>query len=47
MRQEGSCGPDSKAEANGGYEVVRIEKTKNICRLCEDPRLTGCMKPDI
>jgi uncharacterized metal-binding protein len=36
MRQEGSCGPDSKAEANGGYEVVRIEKTKNSCRLCED-----------
>src|SRR5512145_243518 len=36
MRQEGSCGPASKAEANDGYEVVRIEKTKNSCRLCED-----------
>src|SRR5512134_360997 len=36
MRQEGSCGPASKAEANDGYEVVRIEKTKNGCRLCED-----------
>lgn len=36
MKQEGSCGPDSKAGANGGYEVVRIEKTKISCRLCED-----------
>ena len=36
MRQEGSCGPDSKTEANGGFEVMRIEKTRNSCRLCED-----------
>ena len=36
MIQEGSCGPDSKAVADGRYEVVRIEKTKNGCRLCED-----------
>jgi len=36
MRQEGSYGTASKAEANGGYELVRIEKTKNSCRLCED-----------
>ena len=36
MKQEGSCGSDSRVEANGGYEVVRIEKTKNSCRLCED-----------
>ncbi|HKZ17827.1 MAG TPA: putative zinc-binding protein [Geobacteraceae bacterium] len=36
MSQTGSCGPTGKTEANDGYEVVRIEKTKNSCRLCED-----------
>lgn len=36
MKQDGSCGPAGKAEANAGYEVMRIEKTKNSCRLCED-----------
>ena len=36
MRQEGSYGPNSKVEVNDGYELVRIEMTKNSCRLCED-----------
>lgn len=31
------CGePAGNAKANDGYEAVRIEKTKNGCRLCED-----------
>src|SRR5512145_3353785 len=28
--------PTGKTEAGDGYEVVRIEKTKSSCRLCED-----------
>ncbi len=31
------CGePAGNAKANDGYEVVRIEKTKITCQLCED-----------
>jgi uncharacterized metal-binding protein len=45
MRQEGCCGPASKAEANDGYEVVRIEKTKNRCHLCEDYAESQKSKP--
>ncbi len=29
-------GATGRAESNDGYEAVRIEKTKNGCRLCED-----------
>lgn len=36
MRITGGCRPTGKAEANDGYEVLRIEKTRNSCRLCED-----------
>src|SRR5512134_1816623 len=36
MKQERSSGLDSRSGENGGYEVVRIEKTKASCRLCED-----------
>ncbi len=36
MRKTDCAGPTGKVAANDGYEVVRIEKTKNSCRLCED-----------
>ena len=36
MRSTGCGEPAGNAKANDGYEVVRIEKTKNSCRLCED-----------
>jgi uncharacterized metal-binding protein len=36
MRKTGYCGPAGKAEANDAYEVVRIEKTRNGCHLCEE-----------
>ena len=36
MRKTDCAGPIGKVEANDGYEVVRIEKSKNSCRLCED-----------
>ena len=43
--QEGSCGSASNAEANDRHEVVRIEKTKNSCRLCEDYAERQTSKP--
>lgn len=36
MRNTGHCGSGGKTEADDLYEVVRIEKTRNGCRLCED-----------
>jgi len=36
MRNTGWGGSTDKAEVNDGYEVVRIEKTRNRCQLCED-----------
>ncbi len=36
MKKTDCAGPTGKVEADDGYEVVRIEKTKNSCRLCED-----------
>src|SRR5512134_3369336 len=36
MRNTGCGEPAGNAKANNGYEVVRIEKTRNSCRLCED-----------
>lgn len=36
MSTTGCCGTGSKAGTNGDYEVVRIEKAKNNCHLCDD-----------
>lgn len=36
MSQTGCCGTGSQAETNRGYEVVRIEKAKNNCNLCDN-----------
>jgi uncharacterized metal-binding protein len=37
MKQTGCCTAESKAgTSDDGYEVVRIEKAKNNCRLCDD-----------
>jgi uncharacterized metal-binding protein len=35
MENTRCCEPSGNAEANDGYEVVRIEKTRNSCQLCE------------
>ncbi|GAM09898.1 DGC domain protein [Geobacter sp. OR-1] len=35
MFKTGCCGSGSNAETNDGYEVVRIEKAKGNCALCE------------
>lgn len=36
MSNTGCCGTDSKAGTNSDYEVVRIEKAKSNCSLCEN-----------
>lgn len=36
MDNTGGCGTGSQAGTNGDYEVVRIEKAKNNCSVCED-----------
>lgn len=36
MKTMGCCGTNSTAVTNDGYEVVRIEKAKGSCNLCED-----------
>lgn len=37
MIDRNSCGAGSEKEAgNNSYEIVRLEKAKNSCRLCED-----------
>lgn len=36
MSQTGCCGTESKGGAHEGYEVVRIEKARNNCQLCDD-----------
>jgi uncharacterized metal-binding protein len=36
MESTGYRGSGGNVEANDGYEMVRIEKTKNRCRICEE-----------
>lgn len=36
MSQTSCCGTGSKVGTNDDYEVVRIEKAKNNCHLCDD-----------
>lgn len=36
MKTTGCCGTSSTAETDDGYEVVRIEKPKGNCNLCEE-----------
>lgn len=36
MSRTGCCRTGSKAGTSGAYEVVRIEKAKNNCHLCDD-----------
>jgi uncharacterized metal-binding protein len=45
MRNTGCGGPPGNIEANDGYDVVRIEKTRNSCPLCEDYAKRQKLKP--
>jgi len=36
MKRTGCCGSGAETGKNDGYEVVRIEKAKNNCPLCDD-----------
>ena len=43
MSENRSCG--AEGQESGEYEVVRIEKTKNVCPLCEDYAKKQASKP--
>ncbi len=36
MNDEAICGKQEACAGPAGYETVRIEKTKNVCPMCED-----------
>jgi uncharacterized metal-binding protein len=45
MNNEGLCGVEEKTDGPLSYETVRIEKTKNICPMCEDYSRANATKP--
>lgn len=45
MKIKCCCPTDSKAEAKDGFEVVRIEKARNNCHLCDDYAERQMVKP--
>jgi uncharacterized metal-binding protein len=45
MNEGTCCGKQEVAGGPAGYETVRIEKTKNICPMCEDYARAQASKP--
>jgi len=45
MNNEGLCGVEQKADGPVSCETVRIEKTKNVCPMCEDYSRASAAKP--
>jgi uncharacterized metal-binding protein len=45
MSEERSCGQQGTTGAPGGYETVRMEKTRNVCPMCEDYARAQASKP--
>ncbi|OGU06533.1 MAG: hypothetical protein A2075_08275 [Geobacteraceae bacterium GWC2_58_44] len=45
MSQTGCCGSGRETGTNDGYELVRIEKAKNNCHLCDDYAARQSAKP--
>jgi uncharacterized metal-binding protein len=39
------CGNEGKEQKDGGYETVRVEKTRNVCPMCEDYAKQQASKP--
>ncbi len=44
MTKQRCCGTEGEQE-DGGYETVHIEKTKNVCPMCEDYARKQAAKP--
>ncbi|HEY3277507.1 MAG TPA: putative zinc-binding protein [Syntrophorhabdaceae bacterium] len=45
MNSENLCGVEGKTDGTTTYETVRIEKTKNVCPMCEDYSRANGTKP--
>jgi hypothetical protein len=45
MTDERTCGERQQTEQAPSYETVRIEKTQNVCPLCEDYARQQASKP--
>ena len=45
MNEEKCCGKQESAGAPAEYETVRIEKTRNVCPMCEDYAKVQASKP--
>ncbi len=45
MTEDKSCGTEEAAAKGSEYEVVRLEKTANVCPMCEDYAKTQASKP--
>ncbi len=45
MNDRRTCGGQQALEGAGAYETVKIEKTKNVCPMCEDYARNQASKP--
>jgi uncharacterized metal-binding protein len=45
MNNQGLCGAEGTTGGPVSYETVRIEKTKNVCPMCEDYSRAQAAKP--
>ncbi len=45
MTEQKSCGTEKKEQESGDHETVRIEKTRNVCPMCEDYAKKQASKP--
>ncbi len=45
MTEEKCCGAEDKGKKSDGFETVRIERTKNVCPMCEDYAKKHASKP--
>lgn len=45
MTENKCCGDEGQIEKSTDYEIIRIEKTKNVCPMCEDYAKKQASKP--
>ncbi len=45
MAEQKSCGSEKKEQKHAGYETIRLEKTNNVCPMCENYSKEHASKP--
>ncbi len=45
MAEQKGCGSEKKEQKGEGYETIPIEKTNNVCPMCEDYAKKQALKP--